>query len=142
MEYFMLMLRAEKIDFALYSPDDYQKLLADFDRWNNGMIEKGSLIASASLRTGEGKTIRGERVVKDGPYSEAKEVVTGFFVVRAENYEKAVEIGSGCPFLTRGGSVEVRLIPRLEFEDAAKPIMEEHASARAKAKKEGKEERS
>ena len=41
-----------------------------------------------------------------------------------------MSIAMGCPFLPRGGSVEVRMAPQLDFEDAAQPIMQEHARAR------------
>lgn len=47
-------------------------------------------------------------VVTDGPYMESKEMVGGFFVVRAESLEAAIEIAKGCPDLELGGSVEVR----------------------------------
>lgn len=136
MNYYMLFLRSETIDFASYSQEDMQKILADFDNWNAQTIRDGRLIASGNLSSGNSKTIRTGNVVTDGPYSEAKESLAGFFLIRAETEAEAQKIASGCPFLPRGGSVELRLIPKLEFEDVATPVMEE--LARAKAEEAGK----
>lgn len=139
MNYYMLLLRSETINFSAYSPEDFQKILADFDQWNASMIREERLIASGNLQSKDTKIIRPGNVVKDGPYSEAKEAVAGFLLIKAEDATKAAAIASGCPFLSRGGSVEVRQIPQLEFEDAARPIMEEHAHARASKAQAGKE---
>ena len=38
----------------------------------------------------------------DGPYTESKEVVAGYFVFRAANYEEALELVRDCPFLQDG----------------------------------------
>jgi hypothetical protein len=124
MQYYMLLLRSEKIDFGGYSADDVQQILADFDRWNAAMIRDQKLVASGSLDDGKGRLLRGELVVKDGPFSEVRETITGFFLIRADGYEDAATVASGCPFLARGGSVEVRLVPELEFEDVAGSIVE------------------
>jgi len=50
-------------------------------------------------------------VVKDGPFAEAKEVMGGFFVVEAEDYDQAVEVAKTCPHMDFG-SIEVRQIER------------------------------
>jgi hypothetical protein len=51
----------------------------------------------------------GKAQIMDGPYVETKEVLGGFFVVKAESYEAAVQIARGCPHF-EFGSVEVRRI--------------------------------
>lgn len=134
MNHYVLLLRRESINFAGYSPEQMQALLAEFDAWNAGMIGKHRLIASANLPVGKGATIRTGPLVTDGPYSEAKEAVTGLLIIAAVDADEATAIASGCPFLTRGGSVEVRPIAQLEFEDAAGPLVEAHADARRAAK--------
>lgn len=134
MNNYILFLRNETIDFSSYSPEESQKIMGDFDRWNREMIQKDLLIVSGSLQGGEGRTFRVGHVVTDGPYSETKEAVTGFLIIQAENLDHAGEVASGCPFLPRGGSVEVRLIPEIEFEDAAQPIMDVHTRARQATK--------
>jgi hypothetical protein len=135
MNAFVLLLRNESIDFSSYSPEDMQEIMSDFDAWNQSMISEGRLIVSGSLQGGKGKTIRKGPNVTDGPYSESKEAIQGFLLVHAEDYEKAAVIGAGCPFVSRGGSVEVRMVPQLDFEDAALPIVNEHMKARSQKRK-------
>ncbi|MDX1417352.1 MAG: YciI family protein, partial [Candidatus Promineifilaceae bacterium] len=124
-----LLLRNEAIDFASYSPEEMQRIMSDFDQWNAQMIGKEQLIASASLQGGGGKTLR-KGVVSDGPYSEAREAVAGLLLIRADDMEQAVAVAGMCPFLPRGGSVEVRQVGELEFEDAAQQIVDAHMQAR------------
>jgi hypothetical protein len=137
MNYYFLLLRNETIDFAAYSPEEMQAIIRDFDAWNAQMISQGRLIASASLQGGGGKTLRAGPVVADGPYSEAKEAVAGLLLIQAEDEAQAVALAAGCPFLPRGGSVEVRHAPQLDFEDAARPILDTHAQARAAKREAG-----
>lgn len=134
MTHYVLLLRRESIDFAAYSPEQMQALLAEFDAWNAGMIGKQRLIASANLPVNKGATVRPGPLVADGPYSEAKEAVTGLLLIAAEDEAEARTIASGCPFLSRGGSVELRPVTQLEFEEAAGPLVEAHADARRAAR--------
>lgn len=107
---YMILLRNEAIDFKSFAPEDYQKLVKDFEQWTRQLVHDRKLIASANLKDGEGTTLRqkGESVLMDGPYCETKEAVAGFFLVEAGDVEQAVAMAKGCPFLPLGGSVEVR----------------------------------
>lgn len=131
MNNYFLLLRNESIDFAAFTPDEMAAIIRDFDAWNAEMIGQGQLIVSASLQGGGGKTVRTGPVVADGPYSEAKEAVAGLLLIQAADEGQAVRLAARCPFVPRGGSVEVRLAPQLEFEDAARTLVEAHARARA-----------
>ena len=63
-----------------------------------------------------GKVVRGaQKVVNDGPYAEAKDVVGGFTLIQARNLEEATELSKGCPILEVGGSVEVRPIQAINM---------------------------
>ena len=50
----------------------------------------------------------------DGPYSEAKEVMGGFFVIEAADYDEAVKISSDCPHLRAGRRIELRQVDPLD----------------------------
>jgi hypothetical protein len=56
-----------------------------------------------------------EALVTDGPFAETKEVFGGFFIVKADDIDAAIEIAARCPAARMGGSVEIRPIvePRL-----------------------------
>ena len=79
--------------------------------WIRDLEAKGHLKEPGQPLNPDGKVVRGKkRMVTDGPYIEAKELVLGFIIVQARDLEQAVELSTGCPMLEGGGSVEVRPI--------------------------------
>ena len=52
----------------------------------------------------------------DGPFVESKEAIAGFFVIRADSLEQAVEVARGCPGLEFGQTVEVRAMLSEPYE--------------------------
>ena len=55
------------------------------------------------------KHIKGNtKLITDGPFIEAKELVSGFYMLAAKDFEEASELARGCPILRLGGAVEVR----------------------------------
>jgi hypothetical protein len=49
-------------------------------------------------------------VVTDGPFTEIKEFINGYIVVKAQTIDDAIEIAKECPILLIGGNVEVRKV--------------------------------
>jgi hypothetical protein len=80
--------------------------------WNNwmGSIAARDKLASSGHRLGirESKTVAHDGVVTDGPYTEVKEFINGFIIIKAQTVDEAVEMAKGCPILFGGGKVEVR----------------------------------
>lgn len=52
-------------------------------------------------------------VVVDGPYAEAKEVVGGYSMIEAKDYEDAVAVAKTCPRAELGGTIDVRMVDDL-----------------------------
>jgi hypothetical protein len=82
---------------------------AQFTAWferlsNEGKIENGHRLAQ------EGKIVVGRNIVTDGPFAESKEAIGGYWFIRADSLEEAVEIARGNPCLDYGATVEVRPI--------------------------------
>lgn len=123
MNQYMLLLRSEKIDFGSYSQEDFSSLLADFDAWN-ARLEVNGLLASAGLSGAGARTARsGENgVTIDGPFCETKEAITGICIINSVDADDALELASVCPFVKRGGSVEVRAISQLEINSLFKEV--------------------
>jgi hypothetical protein len=48
--------------------------------------------------------------VTDGPYSESKEILGGFYIIEATDYAQALERSQDCPHLGYGGTIEVRQV--------------------------------
>lgn len=95
-------------DYANYSPEEHQKILERFMSWSEKIRKSGHHRASEELKRG-GRTLslKNQQVV-DGPFTETKETIGGFFLIEAENLDEAMEIARECPHLTYNGRVEVR----------------------------------
>ncbi|NCT93150.1 MAG: transcription initiation protein [Chitinophagaceae bacterium] len=106
MKNFMFLFRGG-LDPQSASPEEMQQNMEKWFAWVNDLQSKGIYTAGEALMP-TGKTLHKNQVVTDGPFVESKEIVGGFFIVKAENLDAALEIAKGCPDLPLGGSVEVR----------------------------------
>lgn len=98
---------------AAMSPDDIQRVIARYSAWSAKIAEAGKLAGGEKLRDEGGKHLtapKGKLVVRDGPYAEAKEVVGGYFLIEAADYDEAVRLSADCPHLELGGRIELREI--------------------------------
>ena len=106
--------------FAALRPDEIEALVSQCPARDEQMRATGKVMMAASLGDLDGwKTLRprnGRAHVSDGPYTEAKEVVGGLFIIDADSPEDAVRIASLHPAATLGeeGGWAVELIP-MEF---------------------------
>jgi len=95
------------------SPEQMQKALQKWVDWFKELDAKGYIKNPGHPLEGTGKVVRGKsKIVNDGPYAEAKDVVGGFMTIEASDLAHAVEISKGCPILEGGGSVEVRPVEK------------------------------
>ena len=98
------------------SPEQRQKHMEKWVAWFKELNGKGIIKNPGHPLDFTGKVVNGnQKIVKDGPYVEAKDVVGGFIVVEAKDIDHAVEISKGCPILDVGGSVEVRPVQVLNM---------------------------
>ena len=95
--------------------DEQRQILAQYFAWHDGLVEAGAFETSVALKEDRGRRYRvvdGE--VVDGPFTEAKEIVGGFFLVHAADLEAATALAKGCPALDFGGHVQVREVGQFE----------------------------
>ena len=110
---FLLALRDDPSEFTSLSPEEIQSVISEYVAWATSIQERGHLRDGKKLRDEGGKILRksGEDMsVVDGPFSESKEVLGGFYVIEAPSYEAAAELCSDHPQLKYGGSIELRAI--------------------------------
>ena len=72
-----------------------------------GVMLAGDALFPSSKGGARIKVTGGKRTVTDGPFSEAKEVIGGYYLIQVKSHEEAVEWAARCPGASRGG-VEVR----------------------------------
>ena len=98
------------------SPEEMQKHLEKWVTWMKELGAKGHIKEQGHPLEGTGNVVRGQqKIVNDGPYAEAKDVVGGYMVIEAKDLAHAAEISKGCPILDVGGSVEIRPIQKLNM---------------------------
>lgn len=90
------------------SPEEMQQVGERWMTWFKGLTNQGKAIAGNPLEK-EGKIVSGKnRVVSDGPFAESKETIGGYFLLKVNTMDDAVEIAQQCPGLVYGIRVEVR----------------------------------
>src|SRR5918998_135803 len=107
---FMLLLRGG-VSNAELSPEQMQQLIGKYMSWIQRLREKEHFVAGEPLEDA-GKVLSGRNgeSVTDGPFTEAKEAIGGYFILRARDFAEAVEVAKGCPIFESGGTAEVRPI--------------------------------
>lgn len=94
------------------SPEEIQQQIQKYRDWARSLQQSGTLIDAFKLRDDGVRVLsqRNGQIVLDGPFAETKETIGGYFVINAEDYDEAVLVAREAPILTRGGSVEIRMI--------------------------------
>ncbi len=113
---FLLLLHEQPTDFSEISAEQIQGVIAEYTAWRENLIERSLLVGGEKLKDEGGRHLTsadGRLQVVDGPYSEAKEVLGGYFMIEADDYAAAVQISSECPHLKYGGRIELREIDEI-----------------------------
>jgi hypothetical protein len=114
MEKFMFIFHGGQMNGT--SPEQMQEHMGKWMAWIEKLSKQDKYVAGEPLLPG-GKLVSGPggKTVTDGPYTEGKEVVGGFFVINAKDIDEAVAISKDCPVYEKGGSVQVRQVMKLEM---------------------------
>ena len=115
---FMVIVKANKDSEAGIMPS--QKLLAEMGKFNEALVKAGVLLAAEGLQaSSKGKRVRfsgAKRTVIDGPFTETKELIAGFWLWQVRSKEEAIEWAKRIPNPTgEEGEIEIRQV--FEAED-------------------------
>ncbi len=128
----MVMVKATKNSEAGILPGDagapasYEKLFEEMGRFNEELVKAGIMLAGDGLRPSSmGKRVRfngsgGAKTVIDGPFTETKELVAGYWIWQVKSIEEAVEWVRRCPDPMPGEESEIEIRPLYEEEDFAR----------------------
>jgi hypothetical protein len=110
---FLVMVKATKDSEAEVMPSE--KLLADMGKFNEELVKAGVMLAAEGLQqSSEGVRVRfsgSKRTVIDGPFTETKELVAGFWLWQVKSKEEAIEWVKRCPNPHAGESeIEIRKV--------------------------------
>jgi hypothetical protein len=114
----MVVIKATKDTEAGVLPDE--KLLTDMGKFNEDLVKAGVMLAGEGLQpSSKGARVKfsGEkRSVIDGPFTETKELIAGFWLWQVRSMEEAIEWVKRCPNPT-GAEAEIEIRPLFETAD-------------------------
>jgi hypothetical protein len=101
MKEYLLIAKGSKKKWDAMNEQEWKPVMDGFDSWIKSMKERNLWIRGDALtekRADIAKTKVGFEVL-DGPFTETKEAMTGFFLFKAKNMADAIEISKDCPAL-------------------------------------------
>src|SRR5471030_2253602 len=101
MERFLLIIREDLKQLKLHTLEQRYDAMRHMDVWVKNLVKKGIYGGGDALRI-EGGYVTKDKVVSDGPFIEAKEGISGFITVDANDLAAAVCIAQTCPLVHSG----------------------------------------
>ena len=116
---FMVIVKADKNSEAGVMPDE--KLLTEMGKYNEELAKAGVLLAGEGLQpSSKGARVRfsgAKRTVIDGPFSESKELIAGFWLIQVKSKEEAIEWVKRAPNPFPGTESEIEIRQVFEADD-------------------------
>ena len=110
---FMCLAYEDEADLNALSPREWDELRGETQAYVESLRERGHLVSTYALqtirKTATVKVRNGQRLVTDGPFAEAKELIGGYFILEARDRDEAIALAAGWPS-ARFGAIEVRPI--------------------------------
>ena len=126
MKEYMMIFRNEKKEGQVPSAEQMQAMMKQWQNWIGNIAKQGRYAGTNRLLP-EGKTIKPNKIISDGPYMEVKEMIGGYLIVKAKSLDEAVEMAQSCPNLTYGGNVEVRSVMPIDGDAKSESFLQEKA---------------
>lgn len=110
MEYMIINRSIERSDGPEPGTPEFGEFMGRWMAYNQRLIDGGNWVSGASLAPSETATLvdktDGVASIVDGPYSETKEQIGGYYVIAAKDLDEALELAAAMPI--ENGSLEVR----------------------------------
>ena len=108
---YLLLLHNDENAWEAMPEAERNEVFGTYMAYTDDIIKSGHHIAGAPLdHSRDGKRVRapaGEAIVEDGPFSDGKEQLGGFYLIDAANLDEALDLAARCPCASHGW-VEVR----------------------------------
>lgn len=115
-EFILLFRRNVEIKQEKPSPEQMQASVKRWQDWIGDIAAQNKLASRGNQLHPEGRVVKLNNVVTNGPYAEIKEAIGGYIIVKADDFDEALEMAKGCPILQApwNGNVEVRMVASAE----------------------------
>jgi len=119
---FMIIIKGEPGSEDQMPPPEVFEAMG---KYNQSLVDAGILLAAEGLSNSRDGAIvtfaKGKQTVKDGPFTEAKELIAGFWIIQVKSKEEAIIWARRIP-MGDGGTVEVRRVAEIsDFEGVMPP---------------------
>jgi len=116
---FIMIVKANTDSEAGQMPSD--EMIATMGKYNEELMKAGVLVDLSGLKpTSQGFRVKfsgGKRTIVDGPFTETKELIAGYWIINVKSREEAVEWAKKVPAPHQNGEGEVEVRPFFELED-------------------------
>jgi hypothetical protein len=115
MNKYMVILHGKPSEWNKFPKEQQDQLIQKYMAWVEHLKVENRFKGGSELHPvhRDLKTVN-SKIVVDGPFSETKEILTGYFIITAKSINEAVEVSKGCPALTHGDWVQVYEMPNRE----------------------------
>ena len=111
MNEFLLVFRRNAVSAEeQLSPEQMQGMMKHWQDWIGGIAAQNKLVSPGNRLGGEGRVLKSDTIITNGPYVEIKEAIGGYIIIKADSLDEATELSKGCPIFAANGNVEVRPI--------------------------------
>ncbi len=110
MKEFLLIFRTDYETISQRTAEQMQTMMQKWMDWLGGIAAQNKLVSKGNRLENSGRIVKSNDIVTNGPYTDIKESIGGYSIIKCTSYDDAVEIAKDCPVLLTGGNVEVREI--------------------------------
>ncbi len=110
MKQFLFLYRTDYSNMQQATQEQAEAMMKKWMDWLGSIAAENKLVTQGDRLQDTGKVVKSNNIVTNGPYTDIKESIGGYSIVKADSYDEAVDIAKGCPIFNTGGSVEVREI--------------------------------
>jgi hypothetical protein len=118
MRFILMAMATRELEAA---PPPKPEAFAAMQQYNEELAKAGILLAAEGLApTSKGARVKfsgDERIVIDGPFTETKELVAGFSIIKAKSLEEAIEVVKRAPNVSSNGEAQVEIRKLMDVED-------------------------
>ena len=113
MKKFLLLIREDIARVEKLSEQEMNAEIAIMTKWVEELTESGNFISGDPLENSM-RMATSDKIISDGPFIEAREAVSGFTLIKADNIDQAAELAMGCP-LVQNGEIKIEVRQILDF---------------------------
>ncbi len=108
-EFLLVIHRDLTSKYPTPTPEQMKEQTKPYMDWIAAIAAKDQLVAPPKRWDIDGRVVSTAKKILEGPYAEGIVSIGGLFLIKAKDYDEAVEIAKGCPIIRYGAIVEVRM---------------------------------